>query len=159
MWVDIQSYIDAHNELDLSHRLEQLHQGMESADRYFRVKSASEGDFFAPTKGHLVEVQDYAHWRGRTLRNSSIFLDEAQNLSPMEFRHLMQRIGLGSLVIISGDYEQQIDNPRMHETSNGLFQGLRHYLNLERPYVAVINLPGSYRDWGAEDASSMVAYR
>jgi len=167
IFADIQSYVDAHNELDLQVRLPELVFGLgldapsmsyrtEGRDKC-RYRNIFHEQYYAPLHGGLIEVQDYAHWRGRTIHGSVIFLDEAQNLHPIEFKHLNQRVGIGSLVIISGDYDHQMDNEKMTKTSNGLFQGLRHYLG--QPYTAVVNLEGSYRDAGAEHASRMRVYR
>jgi PhoH-like ATPase len=57
--------------------------------------------------------------RGRTLANSMIIVDEAQNLTPIEIKTIITRAGEGSKIIFTGDINQ-IDTPYMDEQSNGL---------------------------------------
>ncbi len=53
-----------------------------------------------------VEVAPLAFMRGRTLNNSFIILDEAQNTSPEQMKMFLTRIGFGSKVVITGDITQ-----------------------------------------------------
>jgi phosphate starvation-inducible PhoH-like protein len=53
-----------------------------------------------------VEVAPLAFMRGRTLNNSFIILDEAQNTSPEQMKMFLTRIGFGSKVVITGDVTQ-----------------------------------------------------
>lgn len=57
-----------------------------------------------------IEVAPLAYMRGRTLDNSFIVLDEAQNTTPEQMKMFLTRIGYGSKVIITGDITQ-IDLP------------------------------------------------
>lgn len=59
----------------------------------------------------LIEVAPLAYMRGRTLDNSYIILDEAQNTTPAQMKMFLTRIGFGSKVIITGDASQK-DLPR-----------------------------------------------
>jgi len=54
----------------------------------------------------LVEVAPLAFMRGRTLNNSFIILDEAQNTTPEQMKMFLTRIGFGSKVVITGDVTQ-----------------------------------------------------
>ena len=58
-----------------------------------------------------IEIAPLAFMRGRTLANSFIILDEAQNTSQMQMRMFLTRLGLGSRMAITGDITQ-IDLPR-----------------------------------------------
>ena len=58
-----------------------------------------------------IEVAPLAYMRGRTLDNSFIVLDEAQNTTPEQMKMFLTRIGFGSRVVITGD-TTQIDLPR-----------------------------------------------
>ncbi len=69
----------------------------------------------------LIEVAPLAYMRGRTLDNSFIILDEAQNTTPAQMKMFLTRIGFGSKVIITGDLTQK-DLPR--DTKSGLEQAL-----------------------------------
>jgi phosphate starvation-inducible PhoH-like protein len=53
-----------------------------------------------------VEVAPLAYMRGRTLNNSFIILDEAQNTSPEQMKMFLTRIGFGSKAVITGDVTQ-----------------------------------------------------
>jgi phosphate starvation-inducible PhoH-like protein len=57
-----------------------------------------------------VEVAPLAYMRGRTLNQSFIILDEAQNTSPEQMKMFLTRLGFGSKMIITGDVTQ-IDLP------------------------------------------------
>jgi phosphate starvation-inducible PhoH-like protein len=66
-----------------------------------------------------IEVAPLAFMRGRTLNDSFIILDEAQNTSPEQMQMFLTRLGFGSKVVITGDITQ-IDLPR--EQASGLIQ-------------------------------------
>jgi phosphate starvation-inducible PhoH-like protein len=53
-----------------------------------------------------VEVAPLAFMRGRTLNNSFIILDEAQNTTPEQMKMFLTRIGFGSKVVVTGDATQ-----------------------------------------------------
>lgn len=59
----------------------------------------------------LIEVAPLAYMRGRTLNDSYIILDEAQNTTPEQMKMFLTRLGLGSKVIVTGDVTQ-IDLPK-----------------------------------------------
>lgn len=58
-----------------------------------------------------IEVVPLAYMRGRTLDNSFIILDEAQNTTPEQMKMFLTRMGFGSKVVVTGDVTQ-IDLPR-----------------------------------------------
>jgi phosphate starvation-inducible PhoH-like protein len=64
-----------------------------------------------------VEVAPLAYMRGRTLNDSFILLDEAQNTTPEQMKMFLTRLGFGSKVVVNGDVTQ-IDLP------NGQTSGL-----------------------------------
>jgi phosphate starvation-inducible PhoH-like protein len=64
-----------------------------------------------------IEVAPLAFMRGRTLNDSFIILDEAQNTSPEQMQMFLTRLGFGSKVVVTGD-QTQIDLPR--EQRSGL---------------------------------------
>jgi phosphate starvation-inducible PhoH-like protein len=65
----------------------------------------------------VIEVAPIAFMRGRTLNDSFIILDEAQNTTTEQMKMVLTRIGFGSKVVITGDITQ-IDLPK------GLTSGL-----------------------------------
>ena len=71
----------------------------------------------------VIEVAPLAFMRGRTLNESFIILDEAQNTTVEQMKMFLTRIGFGSVAVVTGDVTQ-IDLPR-HEHS-----GLRHAMQV-----------------------------
>jgi len=67
----------------------------------------------------VVEVAPLAFMRGRTLNNSFIILDEAQNTTPEQMKMFLTRIGFGSKVVITGD-TTQVDVPDGRSGLGGL---------------------------------------
>ena len=59
----------------------------------------------------VIEVAPLAFMRGRSLNDSFIILDEAQNTTPEQMKMFLTRIGFGSRAVVTGDITQ-IDLPR-----------------------------------------------
>ena len=85
-----------------------------------------------------IEVAPLAYMRGRTLDDSFIILDEAQNTSREQMKMFLTRIGFGSKVVITGDITQ-IDLPE--DKTSGLKVAMRVLDNIED--IAVCTLTGS----------------
>jgi phosphate starvation-inducible PhoH-like protein len=66
-----------------------------------------------------VEVAPLAFMRGRTLNNSFIILDEAQNTTPEQMKMFLTRVGFGSRVVVTGDISQ-VDVPGGRSGLEGL---------------------------------------
>lgn len=58
----------------------------------------------------VIEVAPLAYMRGRTLNDSFIILDEAQNTTPEQMKMFLTRLGFGSKMVITGDVTQ-VDLP------------------------------------------------
>ncbi|OGP93091.1 MAG: phosphate starvation-inducible protein PhoH, partial [Deltaproteobacteria bacterium RBG_16_54_18] len=67
----------------------------------------------------IIEVAPLAFMRGRTLNDSFVILDEAQNTKPEQMKMFLTRMGFGSKVVITGDITQ-VDLP--DGTASGLIQ-------------------------------------
>ncbi|WP_333681281.1 PhoH family protein [Dyella sp.] len=74
---------------------------------------------------NVIEIAPLAYMRGRTLNDSYVILDEAQNTTVEQMKMFLTRIGFGSVAVITGDVSQ-IDLPR-HVRS-----GLRHAVEVLR---------------------------
>lgn len=74
----------------------------------------------------VIEVAPLAYMRGRTLNNSFVILDEAQNTTPEQMKMFLTRLGFGSRAVITGDITQ-VDLPRGHRS------GLGHALKVLEP--------------------------
>ena len=70
----------------------------------------------------VIEVAPLAFMRGRTLNDSFVILDEAQNTTPEQMKMLLTRLGFDSKAVVTGDITQ-VDLP--DATSSGLIQALR----------------------------------
>jgi PhoH-like ATPase len=68
--------------------------------------------------GKLV-LEPLTYIRGRSIPHQFMIVDEAQNLTPHEVKTIVSRVGEGTKLILTGDI-QQIDNPYLDSSSNGL---------------------------------------
>ncbi|GAB3945339.1 PhoH family protein [Corynebacterium tapiri] len=59
----------------------------------------------------VIEVAPLAYMRGRTLSDSFVILDEAQNTTPEQMKMFLTRLGFGSTIVVTGDVSQ-VDLPR-----------------------------------------------
>lgn len=75
-----------------------------------------------------IEVAPLAYMRGRTLDDSFIILDEAQNTTPEQMKMFLTRLGFGSKIVITGDVTQ-IDLPDSRKS--GLKEAMRVLKNVE----------------------------
>ena len=71
----------------------------------------------------MIEVAPLAFMRGRTLNDSFVILDEAQNTTPEQMKMFLTRLGFGSRMVVTGDVTQ-IDLPT--DQRSGLMVGARH---------------------------------
>lgn len=83
----------------------------------------------------IIEVAPLAYMRGRTLNDSFIILDEAQNTSPEQMKMFLTRLGFGSRAVITGDVTQ-VDLPK--EVASGL-KLVKHILS-EIEGIAFVHL-------------------
>ncbi len=65
-----------------------------------------------------IVVEALSYIRGRSIANQFMIIDEAQNLTPLEVKTIITRVGHGTKVVFTGD-PYQIDNPYVDSSSNG----------------------------------------
>jgi len=65
-----------------------------------------------------IVVEALSYIRGRSIANQFMIIDEAQNLTPLEAKTIITRVGNGTKIIFTGD-PYQIDNPYVDSSSNG----------------------------------------
>ncbi len=75
----------------------------------------------------VIEIAPLAYMRGRTLNNSFIILDEAQNTTREQMKMFLTRLGLGSKAVITGDITQ-VDLPGNKESGLRLIRDVLHGL-------------------------------
>jgi phosphate starvation-inducible protein PhoH and related proteins len=96
---------------------------MAKVDPYLRPLFDALHDMLDPEKvsQHLergvIEIAPLAFMRGRTLNDSFVILDEAQNTTPEQMKMFLTRLGFGSRMVVTGDITQ-VDLPR--EQQSGL---------------------------------------
>jgi PhoH-like ATPase len=66
-----------------------------------------------------IQVEPLTYIRGRSLPHQYLIIDESQNLTPHEVKTIITRCGEGTKIVLTGD-PQQIDNPYVDQSSNGL---------------------------------------
>ncbi len=76
----------------------------------------------------IIEIAPLAFMRGRTLNDSFVILDEAQNTTPEQMKMYLTRLGFGSKTVVTGDITQ-IDLPQ--DRSSGLVEAIRILKNIE----------------------------
>lgn len=98
-------------------------------DPYLRPLYDALYDFFGMETYHRlvergsIEIAPLAYMRGRTLDDSFIILDEAQNTTPEQMKMFLTRIGFNSKAIVTGDITQ-VDLP------DGKYSGLKDVMNV-----------------------------
>jgi phosphate starvation-inducible protein PhoH and related proteins len=96
---------------------------MAKVDPYLRPLFDALHDMMDPEKvsQHIergvIEIAPLAFMRGRTLNDSFVILDEAQNTTPEQMKMFLTRLGFGSRMVVTGDITQ-VDLPR--EQQSGL---------------------------------------
>lgn len=85
---------------------------------------------------NAIEIAPLAYMRGRTLDDSFIILDEAQNTTPEQMKMFLTRIGFGSRAVITGDVTQ-IDLP--DGKRSGLKEAMQVVQNLEDISVCTLD--------------------
>ena len=65
-----------------------------------------------------IVVEALSYIRGRSIAHQFMIVDEAQNLTPLEAKTILTRVGHGTKIILTGD-PYQIDNPYVDVSSNG----------------------------------------
>ena len=97
---------------------------MAKVDPYLRPLFDALYDMLEPEKvnQHLergvIEVAPLAFMRGRTLNDSFIIVDEAQNTTPEQMKMVLTRLGFGSKMVVTGDVTQ-VDLPKEQRSGPG----------------------------------------
>lgn len=76
-------------------------------------------------RSRKLELEALTYIRGRTIPRQFVIVDEAQNLTPHEVKTIVSRCGEGTKIVLTGDPDQ-IDNPYLDASSNGLTNLIEH---------------------------------
>ncbi len=101
----------------------------------------------------VIEIQSLSLIRGRSINNRYIVVDEAQNLSPLEIKTIITRVGHASKIVVTGD-PYQIDNPYVDSASNGFNYLVNRFRG--QPLAAHVELTKGERSHLAELAANLL---
>ena len=100
-----------------------------------------------------IVVEALSYIRGRSIAHQFMVIDEAQNLTPLEVKTIITRVGQGTKIIFTGD-PYQIDNPYVDSSSNGFNYIVSRFRN--QPISAHIELQKGERSELAELAANIL---
>jgi PhoH-like ATPase len=100
-----------------------------------------------------IVVEALSYIRGRSIANQFMVIDEAQNLTPLEVKTIVTRVGHGTKIVFTGD-PWQIDNPYVDSSSNGFNYIVSKFR--EQPIAAHIELQKGERSELAELAANIL---
>jgi PhoH-like ATPase len=101
----------------------------------------------------VLGIEPITYIRGRSIPGQYLVVDEAQNLTPLEVKTILTRVGEGTKIVLTGDLHQ-IDNPYVDALSNG-FNYLVQKFRTE-PLAAHVELLKGERSLLAERASDLL---
>ncbi len=100
-----------------------------------------------------IVVEALSYIRGRSIANQFMVIDEAQNLTPLEAKTIITRVGHGTKIVFTGD-PYQIDNPYVDSASNGFNYLVSRFRS--EPIAAHIELQKGERSELAELAANIL---
>jgi len=109
------------------------------------------GDLLASNP--LIDVEPLTYIRGRSIPNQFMIVDEAQNLTPLEVKTVITRVGHDTKIVLTGDL-YQIDNPYVDSLSNGLSAVVDKFRR--EPLAAHMLLTEGVRSEIAEKAANLL---
>lgn len=101
----------------------------------------------------LIVVEALSYIRGRSIAHQFMVIDEAQNLTPLEVKTIITRVGQGTKIVFTGD-PYQIDNPYVDSASNGFNYIISKFRS--QPIAAHIELQKGERSDLAELAANIL---
>jgi len=101
----------------------------------------------------VIVVEALSYIRGRSIANQFMIVDEAQNLTPLEAKTILTRVGQGTKIVLTGD-PYQIDNPYVDAASNGFSYVANRFR--DQPIAAHIELSRGERSELAEVSANIL---
>ncbi|HAV64102.1 MAG TPA: phosphate starvation-inducible protein PhoH [Verrucomicrobiales bacterium] len=100
-----------------------------------------------------IVVEALSYIRGRSIAHQFIIIDEAQNLTPLEVKTIITRVGTGTKIVLTGD-PWQIDNPYVDSSSNGFNYLVSRFR--QQPIAAHVEMQKGERSELAELAANIL---
>lgn len=85
-----------------------------------------------------ITIEAVAHMRGRSIANTFVIIDEAQNLTPKQVKTLLSRCSKDTKIILMGDPDQ-IDHPYLDKRTNGLSYAADRMAGSPTTYVITLD--------------------
>ncbi len=117
---------------------------LETKDEFFSKSQMHDATIDYLKSSKMLEIEALTYIRGRTLMDTYLVIDEAQNLSPHEMKTIITRAGVNSKLVFTGDLKQ-IDNPYLNEKDNGLVNASEKFTYARFKHASTI-----YLDKGGE---------
>ena len=131
--------------------MQPIHDALELlGDLNMGQESRRNGDLL---RNGTVVVEALSYIRGRSIAHQYMVIDEAQNLTPLEVKTIVTRVGYGTKIIFTGD-PYQIDNPYVDGSSNGFNYVISKFR--EQSIAAHIELQRGERSELAELAANIL---
>ena len=135
----------------LSPWMQPIHDALEMlSDLNMGHESRRGGDLL---RSGTIVVEALSYIRGRSIAHQFMIIDEAQNLTPLEAKTIVTRVGHGTKIVFTGD-PYQIDNPYIDSSSNGFNYIVSKFR--EQPIAAHIELQKGERSELAELAANLL---
>ncbi|MDX1623488.1 MAG: PhoH family protein [Gemmatimonadota bacterium] len=101
----------------------------------------------------VLAVEPLTHIRGRSIPQQFMLIDEAQNLTPLEVKTILTRVGENAKLVLTGD-PWQIDTPYIDSSTNGFNHVVDHFRDI--PLAAHVELRKGERSKLAEYAANLL---
>lgn len=101
----------------------------------------------------VLAVEPLTHIRGRSIPQQFMLIDEAQNLTPLEIKTILTRVGENTKLVLTGD-PWQIDTPYIDSSTNGFNHVVNHFRDI--PLAAHVELRKGERSKLAEYAANLL---
>lgn len=101
----------------------------------------------------ILAVEPLTHIRGRSIPQQFMLVDEAQNLTPLEVKTILTRVGDKTKLVLTGD-PWQIDTPYIDSSTNGFNHVVHHFADV--PLAAHVQLVKGERSKLAEYAANLL---
>jgi PhoH-like ATPase len=105
------------------------------------------------TRRGTLAVEPLTHIRGRSIPQQFMLVDEAQNLTPLEVKTILTRVGEKTKLVLTGD-PWQIDTPYIDSSTNGFNHVVHHFRDV--PLAAHVELRKGERSKLAEYAANLL---
>lgn len=128
---------------------------IETKDEYLSKSQMHDATIDYLKSSKMLEIEALTYIRGRTLMDTFLVIDEAQNLSPHEIKTIITRAGVNSKLVFTGDLKQ-IDNPYLNERDNGLVNASEKFTYAKFKHASTIYLDKGERSRLASVAAEIL---